>query len=90
VVAFYVADGIIRAAGMDPRKPADLEPAYYVSHFARASDVPEMVAWVCGTGVVLHGNARSIVERSAKARRLGYVVKVVHVAPILRKLKGAT
>jgi len=87
VVMLYVADAIIRARGTDPRVIADLEPAYYVAHFPRASECPEMVAWVCGTGVVIHGNARSIVEKSAKARRLGYVVKVVNVGPILAKLR---
>jgi len=88
VVAFYVADGLIRATGSDPRCVADLTPAYYVARFARASECPEFVAWICGTEIVIHGNARTIVEKSVKARRLGYVVKVVHIGPILRKLKG--
>lgn len=90
VVALYVADGLIRMNGTDSNKATDLAPAFYCAHFPRASECPEMVAWVCGTDVVIHGNARTIVEKSAKARRLGYVVKVVNVAPILAKLREAS
>lgn len=85
VVAIAVADHLVKQR--DAREDLDLSPAYYVLQFSRPSEMPDHVAWIVGTEVVIHGTTETIMARSKKARRLGYVVRILSLSRLVHLLQ---